>query len=266
MKHAIVMRSELFKHGRWDVGFHLLNKEYGHKAEHLREVLSADEAVAILTEEDTFPTPVLRVLEPLCRGSIPTRGNRAALLRAIREYPHLCLAIVLGKAQEAIREQQAKMQRRIDKLAAVSQRLASVENALQAWKREGLVPVKGPAPVQTPPENDAEDALPMADRDIPGLETIPEETQELLATHRFVAGVVYLDEDELIIPVHTTETMLVVDCWIVGVHDWKGPETLEELVAEGNVPLPRRYQDVGHPIGFLPELPRYEQNYGIGWR
>jgi hypothetical protein len=279
MKCGIVMSSALSEHNRWDAGFHLLNEQYKSKAAALAKALSAEEAVAILTDESVFPTRLLQALGPLCRGNgHSSRGWRAPLIKAIKEYPHLALAIVSESAEAQIQEQQADLANRAAALQRVSARLQAVEKLVADTANSGALAAASLAPASeavpqahlTTEKLDGVDMCILArDTDVvdepQGLLPIPEELRALLATHRFVAGVVYRDGDDLVIPVHTSETHWLSDCWVIDLAEWVGPQMLDDLVAEGNVPIPRRYQDLGTPIGFL-ELPGHEQNYGMGWR
>lgn len=253
MKVGVIMSSELAKAGRWDAGFHLLNQEYKDAAAALAEVVDQAEAVQMLSDSDLFPTSVLLKLSPLCRGTVHGNAAREQLLKAVAEYPHLSLAIVLKEAEGSIREQQDALKVKQDKLAATHARLGVVA--------EGIRAISGRLEVQAK----AEAVAPLVEGVIPGLLPIPDELAALLPTHRYVAGVVYRDGDELVIPVHTGVTEWVSDCWVIRVEEWSGVETIQELVADGNIPIPRRYEDVGTPVGYV-ELPGHEQNYGRGWR
>lgn len=253
MKVGVIMSSELVKAGRWDAGFHLLNQEYRGAAASLEEVVDRDEAIQMLSDADLFPTSVLLKLSPLCRGTIHGNPGREQLLKAVAEYPHLALAVVLNEAEGAIQAQQAALKAKQDKLAATYARLGVVAEGVRALS------------ARLEAQSDVEVVEDVAEGVIAGLEPIPDELAVLLSTHRFVAGVVYRHGDELVIPVHTSATHWLSDCWVVRVEEWQGLSTLKELAEDGNVPVPRRYEDIGTPIGYV-ELPGHEQNYGLGWR
>lgn len=228
MKCGIIMSSELAKNGRWDAGFHLLNAEYAERAAALAVTMRPEEVVALLSDDQAIPTQVLQLLAPLTRGN--AKPGREQLLKAVVEYPFLSLAIIKDKGRDLLAQQQAELQQQ-------AQKMADVSSALEA---------AGPS--------------------IPGLEPIPHQVRGLLTKNRYVQGVVYFDGELLSIPPETSETAYVADCWVIELGDWTGPEVIDALVADGNVPVPRRYEDLGKPVGWLPQLADHTQNYGKGWR
>lgn len=246
MKVGAVMFSELGN--RWDAGFHLLNKEYKERAIALECSLGGGEnaklaALELMHDEQAFPVSTLKELQPLCRGGDPSYYKMETYRKAMEEYPFLCLAILMATAPEKLKQRRTELESSMSKIDAVSARLSELAVSLME-----------------------EQAAPVAqDISLHGLLPLPDTLTPLLTTHRYVAGVVYRDGDELVIPVHTDNKSWVSDCWVIELSDWTGPDMLATLVAEGNVPVPRRYQDIGTPIGYV-ELPDHTPNYGMGWR
>lgn len=225
---AIINSSELFKQGRWDAGFHLLNKEYAERAAVLAVTMSKDEVVALLSDDDAVPTAVLQHLAPLVRGGYGT-PSRDQILKAVNEYPFLSLAIVKDKGADQMDQLKNDLDKKVEKMGQAQQTLQSA-------------------------------GVPIA-----GLSPIAHETRGLLSNNKFVGGVVYFDGDTLSIPAETSRTAYVADCWVIDLADWTGPEVIDALVAEGNVPVPRRHEDLGQPVGMVESLADHRQNYGLGW-
>lgn len=230
MKCGIVMSSDLMKHGRWDAGFHLLNQEYADRAEGLSVTMSKEDVVTLLTDAQSIPTEALLFLAPLTRGSNRGNPSREQLLKAVDEYPFLALAIVKDKGRDLLEAKQLELAQQVQKM------------------------------------NDARVALASAGPTIQGLASIPVNVRGLLNQNRYVAGVVYFDGDTLSIPVETSPTAYVADCWVIELSDWTGPGMIDEMVSAGEVPVPRRYEDLGKPVGFVSVLADHTQNYGMGWR
>ena len=246
MKVGVVKFSDLGN--RWDAGFHLLNLEYKESANALEHRLGGGEkaklaALELMHDEQAFPVSALKEIQPLCRGGDPSYYKMETYRKAMEEYPFLCLAILMATAPEKLKQRRAELESSMSKIDAVSAQLSNLAVSLM---EEQAAPVQQTARLR-------------------GLLPIPDELTQLVKTHRYVAGVVYQDGDELVIPVHTEATTWVSDCWVIEVSDWTGPDMLDALVAEGNVPVPRRYQDIGTPIGYA-EIPDHTPNYGMGWR
>lgn len=226
MKAAIVMSSELG--GRWDAGFHVLNAEYADRARALSVSMSKGEVMDLFSDELAIPTAALKCLEPL------TRGNKAAtsredLLKAVGEYPFLALAIVKDKSAQILTDASAEFAERARRVSQAQSAIASTV-------------------------------------EIPFIENIPLAAKSQLSKNKFVAGVVYFDGDTLSIPVETHPTAYVADCWVIELSEWTGPQMINDLVADGNVPVPRRHEDLGQPVGFVDSLADHRENYGMGWR
>jgi hypothetical protein len=169
----------------------------------------------------------LRFLEPLTRGN--KLANREQLLKAVKEYPYLSMAIIQDKGGELLAENQKELAQQVEKMSEARETLASNVATIQ-----GTVPI----------------AL---------------QEKKLLNKNNFVAGVVYFDGDTLSIPVSTLPTAYVADCWVIERADWTGPEMIDALVSNGQVPVPRRHEDLGNPVGFVASLADHTQNYGVGW-
>jgi hypothetical protein len=227
MQQAIISSSELTKNGRMDAGFHLLNTEYADRAAALAVQMSEADVITLLSDEQAMPTNVLKFLEPLTRGNKP--ANRELLLKAVKEYPYLSMAVVQDKGGDILEAKQKELTQQAVKVSAAQTTLATNVATIQ-----GTVPI----------------AL---------------KEKQLLNKNNFVAGVVYFDGDILSIPVETCPTAYVADCWVIERAEWTGPGMINELVSSGNVPVPRRQQDLGNPVGFVASLADHTQNYGQGW-
>lgn len=248
MKCAVIMSSELGN--RWDAGFHLIRVEHKKATEALKRRFPDPEEAETRVKRmaESMATAELQVLGPLTRGS---HGNptREKLMAVIREYPHLSLAILMKKGREALESAKAEALQSLNRVEASLHELDTLEGMqLDADNLEDSA-------------SSPDEPTSMAD-----IGPISDEVAELLKASRYVYGVVYDDGDSFVIPVHTSETAWVADCWVIEKGEWKGVRTLDELVADGNVPVPRRYDEIGTPIGFLSGLPDHEQNYGMGWR
>lgn len=247
MKCAVIMSSELGN--RWDAGFHLIRVEHKNLTETLKRQFPEPEEAETRAKRmaESMTTAELQALGPLTRGS---HGNpsREKLMAAIQEYPHLSLAILMKKGREALEAAKAEALQSLNRVEASLHELDTLEG------------------MQLEADGSEDDATPTEPASMADIGPIPDEVYELLKSNRYVYGVVYDDGDSFIIPVHTSETAWVADCWMIEKGDWRGLRTLEDLVAEGNVPVPRRYDEIGTPVGFLSGLPDHEQNYGVGWR
>lgn len=228
MKTGIVMMSELKKYGRWDAEFNLIQIEYADRARAISVTMSEDEVVALLCDEKSIPTKVLNHLLPLTRGSKPS-VSREQLLRAVKEYPFLSLAIVKDRGAAALEALKLEMTQQVQKMNVAQTMLADA----------------GP--------------------NIPNLLPLPLAQRAQVNLSRYVAGVVYYDGDELSIPVETSDTAYVADCWVIPLSEWAGPATIDALVQDGNVPVPRQYQDLGQVVGFVDALADHTVNYDGGW-
>ena len=241
MKCGIVRLSELGD--RWDAEFHLASLEHRAQAERLKTVMSVADVEQLLLGGTAFSTADLAALKPLSRRS--NYFTSEAVAKVVREYPYLAMAIVMATAGPRLAEQRAVLVQKLAEIDAVIERVADAKRSVDQMVAE-TSPADQPAIA-------------------PRVQAIPDDVQPLLATHRYVAGVVYQNGDELIIPVSTEPTSWVSDCWVIPVDEWAGRETLLALVAQGEVPVPRQYQGLGTPIGFV-DLPDHTVNYGMGWR
>lgn len=251
MKCAIIMSSKLGD--RWDAGFHITRTEHEPLIEALRKQYPEKEEAETRARRlaDSVSTADLQVLAPLTRGTqMQGSPSREKLEGAIREYPHLALAILMKHGRGALEASRTEALQNLNRINASLHELETLEAA--------CTPA---AAAETAEDRDAAETASMAD-----IGPIPEELKPLLETHRYVAGVVYDDGDSYVIAVHTSDTCWAADCWMVDKTEWRGLKTLEDLVAEGNVPVPRRFDEIGVPVGFIRDLPGHEQNYGMGWR
>lgn len=237
MKYAVVSSSQLTRFNRWDAGFHLLFQEYGDRAEALSVTMEEAEVLDLLADSNSIPKQLLEFLAPLTRGSQIKTPSREQLFGAVKEYPFLSLAIVMDKAPGLLEARKLELAQQIKKLDSVIQRLSKATQILES---------KTPA--------------------IKDLLSIPQDVQKALSENRFVAGVAYLDDNTLSIPVETSPTAYVADCWVIELEDWTGAEMIDKMVSEGEVPVPRRYEDLGNPIGYMKDLADHTVNYGMGWR
>lgn len=90
MESTIVSSCDVRRYGRMDAGFHIARVRCQDAVSRLEVRYGADEAVALL---DGFGVEDLRALSPLLRGQ--RRLTTAGAAAAIREYPHLALALVM---------------------------------------------------------------------------------------------------------------------------------------------------------------------------
>ena len=229
MRFATVMSSDLAKHGRWDAEFHILNAAYSERAAAISTTMTADAVIALLSDESSMPTSILKLISPLSHGSNQTK-TRDQLLKAVQEYPFLSLAIIKDKGRSLIEAKQKELAQQAQKLIETQTTLA-----------------------ESSPE-------------IQGLHAIPIGIRSQINKNRYVAGVVYFDGHTLSIPVETSSTAYVSDCWVIELADWTGPAMIDQLVSEGNVPVPRRHEDIGQPVGCVDHLADHTVNYGMGWR
>jgi hypothetical protein len=230
MKFATVMSSDFLKHGRWDAEFHILNAAYAERAASISTTMTAEAVIALLSDESSMPTSILKLISSLSRGNNDTK-TRDQLLKAVQEYPFLSLAIIKDKGRTLIEAKQKE-------LAQQAQKLSETKSTLDS-----------------------------SSPDIQGLHQIPIGIRSQLNKNRYVAGVVYFDGHTLSIPVETSSTAYVADCWVIELADWTGAEMIDRLVSEGNVPVPRRHEDMGQPVGCVEHLADHTVNYGgIGWR
>lgn len=227
MQAFIVRSSDLGD--RWDVGFHRVNTQYRDQAEALSMSMSKEQALAMVSGD--LPTDTLKLLTPLVRGNVRGGGPiRDQLLRAANEYPFLALAIIRDKGIALIDAHKDELEQQARQLTATAEKLNTT----------------GPR--------------------IAGIEPMPNHIRSATEQNAFVGGVIYFDGDTLSIPAETSKTAYVADCWVFDLHEWTGPQCLADLVNEGNVPVPRRREDLGKPVGVISgEMPDHTVNYGFGW-
>ena len=114
---ATVKASDLAKYGRIDATFHIARVKVEALTRHLEEEHTADEAVALLEGLDL---DALRAVQPLVRGTRKVDSESA--MKAVREYPHIALALVQSSIHETIAAKQAE----IERSAAGMERLRSL--------------------------------------------------------------------------------------------------------------------------------------------
>ena len=125
MKTAIVTASRLTAANRWDAGFHIAEAEHGRRAAELSGTVSAEEARARIAR---IPAHLLKFLAPLSRKN-GRETTREAIEAIAKEYPHLSLALVesnMESIRQSLTDEAAVLQRRIDDLGALSDRIAKV--------------------------------------------------------------------------------------------------------------------------------------------
>jgi hypothetical protein len=160
------------------------------------------------------------------------QSTREQLLRAVREYPFLSLAIVEDEGLKLIELEKQKLQ---EQAAAKVDLRGSLESVLRV--------------------------IPPAIADV---EPLSPAVQRAVAENAFVGSVVYSDGSTISVPAETSKTAYVADCWVVDLADWSGAKSIVDLIADGNVPVPRRREDLGDPVGYLPDLPGHQHNYTVG--
>lgn len=111
MKTAIVSFSSLGQHDRMDAGFHILNQQYSEAAKALESSTSKEQVISFLSDEANIPTSVLKLLAPLTRGSTNEAG-RDQLLKAVKDYPFLSLAIIKDQGKAKLEEVQVELAKR----------------------------------------------------------------------------------------------------------------------------------------------------------
>ncbi len=117
MKTAVVSFSSLAQHDRMDAGFHILNQQYAEAAKALEASTNKDQIISFLSDEGSIPTSVLKLLAPLTRGSTSDPG-RDQLLKAVRDYPFLSLAIIKDQGKAKLEEVQVALAKRATAAAA----------------------------------------------------------------------------------------------------------------------------------------------------
>lgn len=133
---AIVRRSDLMAHGRWDAGFHIALTELRGAIDVLRERYSDEAATEMV---DGLPLPDKTGLEVLRTGS-HRRGMNAAEAREIaRRYPHLSLALVARDAEASVSRIREEIARRQDALARLTELSDSRTSKLDAIAADARV-------------------------------------------------------------------------------------------------------------------------------
>jgi len=113
MKIAVVKSSDLGE--RWDAGFHVAASEVRDRVEYFKSSISAEEAARRVK---SIPEADLKPLQAIVRGE-GKNFDMKAVNRAIRENPHLALAVMernLQPAFDRIREEIERHQRQIESL------------------------------------------------------------------------------------------------------------------------------------------------------
>lgn len=233
MKIAIINSRDLGD--RWDAQFHIANDTYKEDAEVIARTLSPQQAMDLF---EAIPTAALEKIAPLCRqaNSVPKRDQ---LLRAASEYPFLALAIIRAEAKEVLEAEKTAALERAEKMTKLVD--ADIRGLDQIFDQKAAAPA-----------------------DLGWLSKVDSCTESAIRDNNFVRGVVYFDGSEYSIPVETSKTAYVADCWVIEAQDFR-PGEIDRLIEEGNVPVPRRPADLGQPVGYL-DLPGHSQNYGMGWR
>ena len=94
---ATVRASDIALYGRMDAGFHIARTRVAELTAHLQSQHGAEEAIALMEGLDL---DALQPLKPLLRGTQRITAETAA--KAMRDYPHLALALVQERIHEAI--------------------------------------------------------------------------------------------------------------------------------------------------------------------
>lgn len=247
MKVGTVRLSELGD--RWDAGFHLTNQQYKSQAAAIEQTISKAQALEIL---DEMPAEVLRLISNLCRGTgVAAKPTHDSLVRAAHEYPFLALAIIKEEGRDALERRRAEAISAAEKISSlIDGKIGMIEKALVTLDTKDTKDGENPCDL-TPP--------------VDWLTKIDSCTESAIQSNNFVAGVVYFDGSEYSIPVETSPKAYVADCWVIEAENFT-QNAIQNLFLEGNVPVPRRPEDLGRPVGFLDGLPDHTKNYGMGWR
>lgn len=117
---AIVMASELSRHQRMDAPFHIAVSRTREAVETLKARHTEAEAIEML---DQLDVQSLAAIAPLLRGgSSPRTPDREQYQRAVRDYPHIALALVREDAArhaERIRRDIAEGERRLMNIESI---------------------------------------------------------------------------------------------------------------------------------------------------
>lgn len=228
MKVGIVNFSDLGD--RMDAGFHLSRVKHAETAALIESRISKEQALEVL---NNLPTEVLALISPLERTARSKhKTDRTQLLRAADEYPFLALAIIKEEGQEVIARVKQEALAAARKIAGIADQIAALE---------------------------PEPNLPDGTRELDALLTAA------IKDNHFVQGVVYFDGDVYSIPVETSKTAYVADCWVIPEEEFSATR-IAELVDQGDVPMPVRHVNLGKAVGYIEALPCCKKNYGMGWR
>lgn len=122
LKMAIISSSALARDGRWDAGFHLLQKTHEDMIGQIEQSMTRERALETAREMfEATPAVHRRILTPLLRGRDVKSPSNDALLKAAEEYPYIAIAAFVAARKEikATIEQQIKdAEAAKDKLAA----------------------------------------------------------------------------------------------------------------------------------------------------
>ena len=241
---AIVNFSDLGN--RWDAEFHLIRLAYKDRTAVIAKSISKETVINFFSRE-SVSIEVLRLLWPLTRGRETVgrqQSTREQLLRAVHEYPFLSFAIMEDNGSRLIKLEKQKLQEQADAKEDLSKDL---ENLLR------VVAVDAPGLEEFPPPPT-----------IDGIEPLSPAVRKAVAENAFVGSVVYSDGSTISVPAETSQTAYVADCWVFDFADWSGVKGIADLIGDGNVPVPRRREDLGDPVGYIRDLPGHKQNYIVG--
>lgn len=124
MKAGVIKFSEVGN--RLDADFHLFRKEWEDQANALRDSIPEDDrekfesdVAAKFGDPDLFSMDMLRVIEPLLRGSFAGRRGREDFVKAAKEYPYLAVVAVSSESDRLMRARREALEKQASNLANV---------------------------------------------------------------------------------------------------------------------------------------------------
>lgn len=106
VQYANIKASDISRYGRMDAGFHIARTRVAALTAYLEEQHTDQQAIALMEGLDL---DALQPLRPLLRGTQRITTETAA--KAMRDYPHIALALVQERIHEAIAAKQDEISR-----------------------------------------------------------------------------------------------------------------------------------------------------------
>lgn len=129
LKMAIISSSSVVDAGRWDAGFHLLQKTHEARIAQLKKAMTKSQAEETVLEMfEAVPAKHRKALSPLLRGRDLRAATTLALQNAAKEYPYIAIATfeaerdaIKATIDEQIAEAEASKVKLQDSLATIDQ-------------------------------------------------------------------------------------------------------------------------------------------------